>query len=261
MKKINKYFAAILISLSISGAMTGCGTNTDIGRDEATRIALEDAGLSESDVFHLSVSKETDDGKAHYDVEFANDSAEYDYEILASNGEIISYKVEKNNAGLTQPSQPITDNNNQAQTNSNDNNQTQTNPDDNSQTQANPDGNSQTQANSDNSSQTQTNPDGNSQTQTNPNDNIQTQTNSTGTQLTLEEAKKLALDKVPGATDQNIAIEFEIDDGYYLYEGEIIYNQKEYEFEIDAVTGAFLEWSEEQIYYHHNEHDNHNNHH
>lgn len=230
MKKINKRFAAVIISLTISGVMTGCSTNTDIGRDEVTRIALEDAGLSESDVYHLSVSKETDDGATHYDVEFANDSAEYDYEILASNGEIISSKVEKNNAGLMQLSQPITDNNNQAHTNSNDSNQTQVNPNDNSQTQTNPDVNNKTQANP---------------------------TDTQGTLLTLEEAKKLALDKVPGATDQNIAIEFEIDDGYYIYEGEIIYNQTKYEFEIDAVTGAFWEWSEEQIYFHHNEHDNH----
>lgn len=36
------------------------------------------------------------------------------------------------------------------------------------------------------------------------------------------------------------------DDGYYKYEGDIIYNQKEYEFEIDANTGTFLEWSEER---------------
>ena len=42
-----------------------------------------------------------------------------------------------------------------------------------------------------------------------------------------------------------IQMELELDDGYYVYEGDIIYQQKEYEFEIDANTGDFLKWSEE----------------
>ncbi|MDO4313056.1 MAG: PepSY domain-containing protein [Eubacteriales bacterium] len=64
--------------------------------------------------------------------------------------------------------------------------------------------------------------------------------------MAQEEAVKLALDRVPGSTEQDLRIELEYDDGYYKYEGDIIYNQIEYEFEIDANTGAFLEWSEER---------------
>lgn len=41
-------------------------------------------------------------------------------------------------------------------------------------------------------------------------------------------------------------IELDYDDGCYKYEGDIIYDQKEYEFEIDANTGDFLEWKEER---------------
>ena len=63
--------------------------------------------------------------------------------------------------------------------------------------------------------------------------------------ITQEEAAKLALDRVSGSTEQDIRIELDYDNGSYKYEGEIIYNQKEYEFEIDANTGTFLEWSEE----------------
>ena len=40
-------------------------------------------------------------------------------------------------------------------------------------------------------------------------------------------------------------MELEIDDGQYIYEGDIVYQQTEYEFEIDANTGDFLKWSEE----------------
>ena len=32
----------------------------------------------------------------------------------------------------------------------------------------------------------------------------------------------------------------------YKYEGDIIHEQREYEFEIDANTGTILEWSEER---------------
>ena len=35
-------------------------------------------------------------------------------------------------------------------------------------------------------------------------------------------------------------MELKIDDGQYIYEGDIVYQQTEYEFEIDANTGDFL---------------------
>ena len=61
-----------------------------------------------------------------------------------------------------------------------------------------------------------------------------------------EDARAAALERVPGATDADIRMELEYDDGYYIYEGDVIYDQKEYEFEIDAQTGNFLKWSEER---------------
>lgn len=149
---------------------------TDIGSDEASRIALEAAGFAEADVTNLRVTADHDDGRAVYDVDFWKDNTEYDYEILASTGEILScdQDAKKNRTG-----QNDTQNNQAGQNN---------------------------------------------------------------TEISLDEAKQLALDRVPGATEQNMKIELDYDDGYYKYEGEIIYNQKEYEFEIDANTGTFLEW-------------------
>lgn len=67
--------------------------------------------------------------------------------------------------------------------------------------------------------------------------------NATGSQITVEEAKKLALAKVKGAGSGDIHIKEEWDDGMHLYTGEIYYDQVKYEFEIDAGTGSFLEWS------------------
>ena len=66
-----------------------------------------------------------------------------------------------------------------------------------------------------------------------------------GAVLSFEEAKQLALGRVPGAGDRNIELELDHDDGYLIYEGEIHYNRMEYEFEIDASTGNFIKWSED----------------
>ena len=68
---------------------------------------------------------------------------------------------------------------------------------------------------------------------------------SSGTQLSMEEAMQIALARVPGATAQDVSIELDRDDGWVIYEGDILYNRMEYEFEIDAETGNVLKWEEE----------------
>lgn len=66
------------------------------------------------------------------------------------------------------------------------------------------------------------------------------------TEITEDKAKEIALAKVPGATAENIR-EFkkEFDDGREEYDGKIIYNNTEYEFEIDAKTGEIINWEAE----------------
>lgn len=63
--------------------------------------------------------------------------------------------------------------------------------------------------------------------------------------LTREEAAKIVLDKVEGATEMDIRIKYERDDGEEIYEGSLVYEDTEYEFELNAVDGQILEWSEE----------------
>lgn len=70
--------------------------------------------------------------------------------------------------------------------------------------------------------------------------------NTSGVAVTLEEAQGIALERVPGATAQNISIELDEDDGWYIYEGDIVYDGMEYEFEIDANSGNILKWEEER---------------
>lgn len=70
-----------------------------------------------------------------------------------------------------------------------------------------------------------------------------------GEPISADEAKQIALNQVPGAAASDIR-EFKTD-GYnnrMKYEGKIYYDQKEYEFEIDAYDGSIREWEVEPIY-------------
>lgn len=139
----------------------------DIGEAAAKQIALEHAGIAEADASHLWVSRDYDDGRLEYEVEFFSGSKEYDYDIDAADGSILSFDSETEFAGKkTAGSEGIS----------------------------------------------------------------------------LEQAKKIALAKVPGADDSHIRIEKDRDDGQLLYEGKIVYSGVEYEFEISAADGSVLDW-------------------
>ena len=73
------------------------------------------------------------------------------------------------------------------------------------------------------------------------------QSSGSGSEITEEEAKALALAQVPGATESDI-IKFETDrdDGRIEYEGEILYSGMKYEFEIDAYSGTIRSWEAEK---------------
>lgn len=68
--------------------------------------------------------------------------------------------------------------------------------------------------------------------------------------ISSDEAVQSALARVPGATVANVT-EFNRDyeNGRLEYEGEIHYNGYEFDFEIDADTGAFTKWEVEQEVY------------
>ena len=73
----------------------------------------------------------------------------------------------------------------------------------------------------------------------------------TGNNATVSEAtaKQTALARVSGATEKDIyEWKLDYDDGRPEYEGKIIYGGTEYEFTIDANTGAIIEWDMESIY-------------
>ncbi len=62
-----------------------------ITRDEAKAIALKHAGLSAGQVSRLKAEYDVDDGVPEYDVEFRVGNLEYEYEIHAKTGKILSW--------------------------------------------------------------------------------------------------------------------------------------------------------------------------
>ena len=63
-------------------------------------------------------------------------------------------------------------------------------------------------------------------------------------------AKQTVLNKVPGATAANIyEWKLDFDDGRWEYDGKIVYNLMEYDFTVDASSGAVTEWAVESIFY------------
>nr|WP_294495441.1 PepSY domain-containing protein [uncultured Mediterraneibacter sp.] len=198
---------AAIISLTAAGAFAGCGAvgGSDIGQDAALQTALNDAGVSESDTTRLQVSSDRDDGRKIYEIRFDVDQTEYDYEILASDGTILSSDTETR-AGNTQ----------------------------NGQTDGTQSGTGQTDSAQQNAAQN------------NAADQNQQGGAAANVAVSREDAIATALAKVPGATENDIRIELDLDDGRQKYEGDIIYNQMEYDFEIDANTGEVISWSEER---------------
>lgn len=108
--KLHIFTALVLALLTLAGcSATVQGTVTDpasaaqnaatqgtvdaaqlIGEEQAKKTALEHAALKEADVTRLRVEYEIDDGVQQYDVEFHSGGYEYEYEINANTGAVIS---------------------------------------------------------------------------------------------------------------------------------------------------------------------------
>ena len=149
--------------------------NTD--QAAALQTALKDAGVNEADASRIRVTMDRDDGMLVYEVRFDAAEVEYDYEIDAESGRIISTDVER--------------------------------WDDDDRDDRN-------------------------------------RTANANVAVSRDEAVRTALGKVSGATEKDVRIELDYDDGRYRYEGDIIYNGIEYDFEIDADSGRILEWEEDR---------------
>lgn len=78
----------------IEGYAPSTNTSTsqgDIGSEKAKEIALNHAGVSASQAVFVYAQPDYENGRKVYEVEFYSGSTEYDYEIDAATGSIVSY--------------------------------------------------------------------------------------------------------------------------------------------------------------------------
>ena len=66
----------------------------EITQDEAKAIALEQAGLGESQVSRIRIHRDRDDGRTVYEGSFVSGETEYEFEISASDGRILEWDRE-----------------------------------------------------------------------------------------------------------------------------------------------------------------------
>lgn len=115
MKNVKKIVSAVLaMVIACSAAVCAFGADV-IGTDRAKDIALEHAGVS-ADVVFITAKLDYDDGMKIYEVEFVASGYEYDYDINAYTGKVISFDKERDDdyrkptAAPSAPTAPATKN-------------------------------------------------------------------------------------------------------------------------------------------------------
>lgn len=100
-KKLSFIAIALVLTLTIiSGsviAFAAPARKKYIGTNKAKAIALRDAGLKSKDVKFVNVRLETENGIKVYDVEFYKGQTEYDYDIDALTGKVVSKDLDIEN--------------------------------------------------------------------------------------------------------------------------------------------------------------------
>ena len=205
-----------------STGLAGNTQSTDVGESAAKEIAFTDAGISAEQVQYLWSKMDYDNGKAVYDVEFVVNGVEYDYEIDAVSGTILSVDQEADNyraANQTAGTQAA------------------------SQTSGNA-APQKTTAQSNSTAQTANQ--GSTVQTANQGSTVQ-QNNYIGEQAAQDAALAHA-----GVSAQNVSFvrtKLDWDNGRWQYEVEFYDQGTEYDYSIDAVTGEVLGYDYDAEYY------------
>ena len=129
LKKLNRkvvIIVAVAALLAISGVTVLAVNlgNHDISEEEAKKAAFSHAGVTEEEVLSLRISKDREDGRAIYDIDFTTAERSYDYDILRSSGEVLQSSFEnndRNEAGVQAGNTEISSQNNSDTASSNGN--------------------------------------------------------------------------------------------------------------------------------------------
>lgn len=82
--------AVVLVIAAVAGILLWSFNSKYISHKEAVQVALEDAGLSFSDIRDVDAEFEKTRYDAWYEVDFETHGMEYKYSIDAENGDILS---------------------------------------------------------------------------------------------------------------------------------------------------------------------------
>lgn len=271
--RLGKGLAALGLALILAGCSAGAVTQT-----QATEIALEHAGVTQEELLSLSVKLEQEGGRQVFDIQFTTDDREYQYDVTSNSGEIINYSYQP--TGQTSQEEPQAEAS-QSQESQGTSSQASQQESSQSQTQGITQEEAQAIALNhagvtleeatiykvkadvengrsvydvefavgtteydyeiaqDTGEILSYDADVEGWTPTTGQNETASQTSG---EITMEQAVQLVLERVPGATAEQVRIEEDYDDGRRTYEGEVYYNQAEYEFEITS-NGNFIEWS------------------
>ena len=261
-----KKLALATIIISISMSLVGCNNATNLTTenkinekitiDQAKEIALQHANLTSNQVSFIRTESEIDNGIEKYNIEFYSGNTEYDYEIDASNGNILEYDQDVENyniqAPLSSDSTQITIEQakdialKHANLTSDQVSFIRIESDiDNGVKKYNVEfysGNTEYDYEIDAAN-------GNilEYDQDVENYNIQQPINTDTVQITIEEAKDIALKNANLTNDQVTftEVKLDIENGIQKYELEFYNNNKEYSYEIDANTGKILSYEQD----------------
>lgn len=271
--RLGKGLAALGLALILAGCSAGAFTQT-----QATEIALDHAGVTQEDLLSLSVKLEQEGGRQVFDIQFTTDDREYQYDVTSNSGEIINYSYQP--TGQTSQEEPQAEAS-QSQESQGTSSQASQQESSQSQSQGITQEEAQTIALNhagvtleeatiykvkadvedgrsvydvefavgtteydyeiaqDTGEILSYDADVEGWTPTTGQNETASQTSG---EITMEQAVQLVLERIPGATAEQVRIEEDYDDGRRTYEGEVYYNQAEYEFEITS-NGNFIEWS------------------
>lgn len=279
----------ILVGLAATIALSGCttaasGANTNpIKTEEAKQIALDHASVAAADVTFLRADLSTEDGRKVFDIEFYNGAAEYDYEIDAVTGDILSSDMDIEDYIIPKPSSSsagssaVIDRSNGAISiekakeialahagvaaadvsfvRAEQDRENGKNVFDIEFYQGNTEYDYEIDVvtgdilSYDTDIENYANPTVNPAPVSIGGASASTTAPTQSSQYIGEEkAKSIALAKAPGATLSNIQLHLEYDDGIAVYEGTIVYNEIKYEFDIRATDGAIISWESESVY-------------
>ncbi|MDO5477132.1 MAG: PepSY domain-containing protein [Eubacteriales bacterium] len=245
--------AAVVAGASYAGSVVS--QNKLIGEDAAKEFAILDAGVREDDTSQMYSRLIRDKGVYAYDVEFYVDTVKYEYEIRGEDGTVLEKEMKEKKKENTSGSAPADA---QGEHAFNDERKEPASAADRKESASTADRkesadgkdtltekNTERQAAAEAAANPQTETAENKQEPAGAYPNVQPVPDSSSSYISVDQAKQIALDHA-GLTKEEVRFttaKFEDSEDYgNQYEIEFYGGMKEYEYDIDAVTGEILEY-------------------